>query len=229
MVLPRRIASPRDDTVAGILLALGALFGMGTFFFLAGAFLPAAVRRRGAGGLLRERLVRLGWPTLAFVAVVVPLVQLWVTTETRSGTSANKIWAQQLRELDAGPLWFVWVLLLFTFIAVPVLAAAPEPRPAPLRPRLLIATGCAGSSPPNPASTATFASPPVGCCAFHPARFPSSETVSVYQAATSSVEPRLTQRDRRVGYNALTVGDRALDEFIARFEPSATRTRRSCG
>ncbi|GLL08111.1 acyltransferase family protein [Dactylosporangium matsuzakiense] len=119
------------DTLAGIPLALGALFGMGTFFFLAGAFLPASLARHGQAALLRERALRLGVPTVVFVLLLVPAVEWWVAAAQRWPSGPGAIWAAQLRQLDAGPLWFVWVLLLFTAVSVPILARL---RPAAGRP-----------------------------------------------------------------------------------------------
>ena len=128
-------------TLAGIPLALGALFGMGIFFFLAGLFLPASVDRHGAAALLRERVLRLGLPPVVFGLLVVPAVQWWVDGATRPHTSFTAVWAIQLHEFDAGPLWFVWVLLLFTAVAVPVLGRVGPGAPRPLRGRLLLGCG----------------------------------------------------------------------------------------
>jgi glucans biosynthesis protein C len=132
---------PVVETLAGIPLALGALFGMGTFFFLAGLFLPASIARHGTGALLRERTLRLGLPAAVFVLLVVPAVEWWVATAEGRHLSATVVWRDQLHEFDAGPLWFVWVLLLFTVVAVPVLGRLRPAPPRPLRVRLLV--GCA--------------------------------------------------------------------------------------
>lgn len=129
------------DTLVGIPLVLGALFGMGTFFFLAGLFLPASIVRHGTAAVLRERILRLGLPAAVFVLLVVPAVVWWVAAAEGRHTAAAAIWRAQLRELDAGPLWFVWVLLLFTVVAAPVLRRLRPATPRPLRARLLI--GCA--------------------------------------------------------------------------------------
>ncbi len=113
-------------------LALGAIFGMGLFFFLAGAFLPASLARKGPRRFLADRWLRLGVPFAVFLLVVVPLVQWWV-----DGGSAAAIWEEQLRDLDAGPLWFVGVLLVASTVAVPFAGPAPA---GELRGGLLVAT-----------------------------------------------------------------------------------------
>lgn len=95
-------------------LALGSLFGMGVFFFLAGCFVPASLARKGPVRFLADRWLRLGAPLLGFVLLVVPAVEWAVARATRTGRSAGTIWTDQLRSLDAGPLWFAGVLLLFS-------------------------------------------------------------------------------------------------------------------
>jgi glucans biosynthesis protein C len=114
-------------------LALGAIWGMGLFFFLAGAFTPASVARKGAARFLADRWLRLGVPFAVFVALVVPAVQWWA-----DGGTAADAWEEQWRDLDAGPLWFVGVLLLFSTIAVPFLRPG-EPGAVPGRALVLAA------------------------------------------------------------------------------------------
>jgi hypothetical protein len=117
-------------------LALGAIFGMGLFFFLAGAFTPASVARKGAGRFLADRWLRLGIPFAAFVLLVNPAVQWWV-----DGGSAADTWRDQLGgDLDSGPLWFVGVLLVFSTAAAPFVRPAP---PGELRGRVLVLTAIA--------------------------------------------------------------------------------------
>jgi glucan biosynthesis protein C len=95
-------------------LALGSLFGMGLFFFLAGCFVPAALARKGPRRFLADRWLRLGAPLAVFVVVVVPTVEWAVARATGEGGSAGQVWGDQLRAFDAGPLWFAGVLLLFS-------------------------------------------------------------------------------------------------------------------
>ena len=95
-------------------LALGSLFGMGLFFFLAGCFVPASLARKGPRRFLADRWWRLGLPLIAFVLVVVPAME-WAVARTTGGTaSARQLWVDQLGSFDAGPLWFAGVLLLFS-------------------------------------------------------------------------------------------------------------------
>ena len=125
-------------TAVSIPIAFGALFGMGAFFFVAGAFLPRSLERKGTRRFLAERWVRLGWPPLVFVLLVVPLVDLTVRAVAGPSEPAARILARQLRDLDAGPLWFVWVLLVLSAVAALALARLPRATPRDLRPQLLV-------------------------------------------------------------------------------------------
>jgi glucans biosynthesis protein C len=95
-------------------LALGSQFGMGLFFLLAGAFTPAALERKGVRRFLADRWLRLGLPFALFVLAVVPLVQWLADAGSGEATSAALEWRDQLEDLDAGPMWFVGVLLLYS-------------------------------------------------------------------------------------------------------------------
>jgi len=104
------------SVVLTIPLALGSLFGMGLFFFLAGAFTPAALERKGVRRFLADRWLRLGLPFAVFVLAVIPLVQWLSDAGSGQEVSAGWEWRQQLEDLDAGPLWFVGVLLLYSTV-----------------------------------------------------------------------------------------------------------------
>jgi hypothetical protein len=62
-------------TILGVPIALGALFAMGTFFFVAGCFVPAALRRKGTRRFVRDRMVRLAIPVALFIVIVVPALE----------------------------------------------------------------------------------------------------------------------------------------------------------
>ena len=97
---------------AAMVVSLGSLFAMGVFFLIAGLLSPRALERKGTAGFLRDRTLRLGLPLLVFMLLAYPLVK-WVGAK---GTgSIEECLRSQLCDLDPGPLWFVIVLLLFSF------------------------------------------------------------------------------------------------------------------
>jgi glucans biosynthesis protein C len=95
-------------------LALGALFAMGAFFYVAGCFVPSSLERKGLRRFTADRVVRLGIPVAAYVCVVVPAIEWLVAVTAGPRRTAADIWSDQLHELDAGPLWFAAALLIFS-------------------------------------------------------------------------------------------------------------------
>jgi glucans biosynthesis protein C len=96
-------------------------FFMGLLFFVAATFIPAAYDRKGFGGFVRDRLVRLGAPTLIYMLLLHPLTIIireaslgqaltwrdigqWWLSYVGSGTFLS----------ESGPLWFALALLVFS-------------------------------------------------------------------------------------------------------------------
>lgn len=114
-------------------LAIGALFGLGLFFLIAGALTGPSLDRRGPARFARERLLRLGLPILAYTLLVSPVLK-YVSHRVDDGGSerflpfaADHVW-----QFAPGPTWFLEALLLFSlaYAAVRALRPAP-PRPPP--------------------------------------------------------------------------------------------------
>jgi hypothetical protein len=109
-----RTTSALTPALLGLPALLGALLGLGPLFLLAGLVAAASLHRKGPGGFARGRLLRLGLPLLLFLVLLDPLTDylgslaesqhpgLWPYLVDRTGTR------------DAGPLWFVAVLLLLS-------------------------------------------------------------------------------------------------------------------
>lgn len=110
-----RIAAFR--IVVDVPVALGALFAMGAFFFVAGCLVPGSLSRRGPAAYLKARFVRLGVPTLLFVVLVAPATEWLVARATGGAVTPSTVWRDQLARLDTGPLWFAAALLIFTAAA----------------------------------------------------------------------------------------------------------------
>lgn len=94
------------------------VFFMSLMFFISGLFVWSTLRSKGVGAFLRDRLLRLGLPFVIGAALVMPVAYYpsWLATGHASGYLA--FWLGFLRNgWSAGPLWFVWVLLLFDLIA----------------------------------------------------------------------------------------------------------------
>jgi peptidoglycan/LPS O-acetylase OafA/YrhL len=103
-------------SLADLWVGFDDTFFMSLFFLISGLFLWPSLARRGAGGFLRERVLRLGLPFLVTAGVLAPLAYY----PAYLGTGAHTpFWTQwfALGAWPAGPAWFLWVLLAFTALA----------------------------------------------------------------------------------------------------------------
>jgi hypothetical protein len=116
-------AEMREATLSAateaVLLAVVVPFGLlmvPLLFLVAGLLTPASVRRKGSGAYARDRLLRLGVPFAVFVLVLWPLLMYPVH---RPGRPPAPYWTEfhggpTRWYIDAGVLWFVGVLLIFS-------------------------------------------------------------------------------------------------------------------
>jgi glucans biosynthesis protein C len=97
----------------------GDVFFMSLMFFISGLFVWPSLRRSGVLGFLQGRLLRLGVPFVVGVGLLMPLAYYasWQLTGRDAGYLAY--WRQNIT-MDGwppGPLWFIWLLLLFDILA----------------------------------------------------------------------------------------------------------------
>src|SRR5216684_7591240 len=92
-------------------------FFMAVLFFIAGYFSAAAYDRKGFAPLVRDRLIRLGLPTLLYMLVIGPLTQYFLSRTWGTGGFLHQ-WLLHLQDgewlSETGPMWFCAVLLLFS-------------------------------------------------------------------------------------------------------------------
>jgi len=108
----------RDETTA-ILLSILVIncqsFFMGLFFFVAGYFTPGSVDRKGVPQFWKDRLLRLAIPLVAFTLILSKLPIYWNKVANEGlKLSFTQFFSQFFwTEVDAGPTWFLFVLLIF--------------------------------------------------------------------------------------------------------------------
>ena len=97
-------------------------FFMGLLFFLAGIFADGAIRRRGPGLFLRERLLRLGLPSLLYMVFLQPLIVCGLLAHSTLPGDPTRL-ALYVRYLTTtrvlrgnGPMWFALALLFFSAV-----------------------------------------------------------------------------------------------------------------
>jgi glucan biosynthesis protein C len=119
------VEPPYTDPLAFLVLLIFALVNqswfMGAFFLLAGYFTPASFDRKGPGAYLKDRLLRLGIPLLIFYFVLSPIsfIGYYLMPAEMTGISTpltwQSFWQAYPNFLSIGPLWFVAMLLVFSF------------------------------------------------------------------------------------------------------------------
>lgn len=88
-----------------LFMMLNSAYFMGLLFLLSGNFTPGSFERKGPGTFLKDRLLRLGIPTLVYVFLLNPLTA-WVQSIRKSSSPGNNLF-------DLGPMWFAVMLLVF--------------------------------------------------------------------------------------------------------------------
>ena len=104
------------------------VFFMSLMFFISGLFVLPSLRRSGAAAFLGNRLVRLGLPFAVGVTVLMPAAYYagWLAAGHPEGYL--DYWRANITThgWPSGPLWFVWVLLLFDIVAAAAFAIIPQ-------------------------------------------------------------------------------------------------------
>lgn len=99
-----------------VLVLFNQAFFMGLLFMLSGYFTPVSYDRKGFKRFLRNRFVRLGIPLIVYIFLLNPLATFaGYTYITQVYLEGIHIPYEDfyLSALNAGPLWFLQVLLLF--------------------------------------------------------------------------------------------------------------------
>lgn len=121
-------------TVLVLFEVVAALFAIPLFFFLAGLFTPASLRRKGPRRFVRDRLIRLGLPMVFFVVFLSPAVEYvdpgWAGWTRGFWAFLPEVWWPPA----PGPTWFLGVLLVFSLGYVEVRRYRPAPTASQGRP-----------------------------------------------------------------------------------------------
>ncbi|MBB1091109.1 acyltransferase [Rhodopseudomonas palustris] len=101
-----------------VVLATDSFF-MAMFFMLSGLFLwPSLDHRPKFGTLARDRVLRLGVPFIIAAVTVIPIAYYALALQQTPDLRFTEFWWNMVTvgPWPSGPLWFLWVLLIFTLI-----------------------------------------------------------------------------------------------------------------
>lgn len=127
-----------------LMALVGVLFAMPLFFVIAGQFTPRSLARKGPRRYIVDRVLRLGVPLVFYQLAFAPIVE-YVDVQNNAGWDGGFlrfVW-HTWQHPAPGPLWFLWVLLVFSISYVAVRAAVPARAhvPGPPPARSLVALG----------------------------------------------------------------------------------------
>jgi len=89
-------------------------------FFLSGLFVWSSLKRKGSGGFIRGRMLRLGLPFVVAAGLLAPIAYYPAYLLTNAPSHSLAGYWEQWRSIGtwpAGPAWFLWVLLAYGCIA----------------------------------------------------------------------------------------------------------------
>ncbi|MBU1176515.1 MAG: acyltransferase family protein [Alphaproteobacteria bacterium] len=115
------VEPPFADPLALLVLGLFALVNqswfMAALFFIAGYFTPDSYDHKGPGRYLGGRLLRLGLPLLVGFFILEPVARLglFLMPSASTGITAPPSLEAYPKMIGFGPLWFVALLLVFSF------------------------------------------------------------------------------------------------------------------
>jgi len=108
--------------------ALQYVYLMQLWFFLSGLFVWPSLSRKGSGRFLYDRFVRLGIPFVVGLYLLMPVTLYPVYRAGAVDPSWSSFWSHwvALPFRPSGPMWFLWLLLLFNIAAAALFWLAPR-------------------------------------------------------------------------------------------------------
>ncbi|MDS0526752.1 acyltransferase family protein [Clostridium sp. SHJSY1] len=103
--------------------SLNQAYFMGLLFFISGYFSARSSHKKGHKAFIKERLLRLGIPTLIYMIIIHPITMLIIDSFNNIKSKDFLSWyinyIISFRFLScSGPLWFTLALLIFTFVYI---------------------------------------------------------------------------------------------------------------
>ena len=111
------------------------VFLMSFFFLVSGLFVWPSVSRKGAWIFLSDRLLRIGVPFLVVALLLMPVTHYPTYLQTATEPGVEAYWRHWLALplWPCGPMWFLWLLLLWDAVAAGIYPLLAQHREAVLR------------------------------------------------------------------------------------------------
>jgi surface polysaccharide O-acyltransferase-like enzyme len=110
-----------------VVLATDSFF-MAMFFFLSGLFVWAGLAHKAPQIFLRDRLLRLGLPFAIAAFTIIPIAYYAIALRQHPDIGFAAFWWKTITvgPWPSGPIWFVWVLLVFDLLAMLLYRISPK-------------------------------------------------------------------------------------------------------
>jgi surface polysaccharide O-acyltransferase-like enzyme len=110
-----------------VVLATDSFF-MAMFFFLSGLFVWPSLSHKSPLNFLRDRLLRLGLPFAIAAFTIIPIAYYAIALRQQPELSFAEFWWKTITvgPWPSGPIWFVWVLLVFDLTASVLYRLSPK-------------------------------------------------------------------------------------------------------
>jgi surface polysaccharide O-acyltransferase-like enzyme len=111
----------------GVVLATDSFF-MAMFFFLSGLFVWPSLVHKAPHVFVRDRLLRLGLPFAICAFTVIPIAYYAIELRQHPDIGFTAFWWKTITAgpWPSGPLWFVWVLMVFDLTASLLYRVSPK-------------------------------------------------------------------------------------------------------
>ena len=119
------VSEPERTALLGPFFPVNAGFMMGLFFLISGYFVPGSLARKGSTRFVLDRLVRLGVPLVVIGFGVFALVGYGGAGGGRGFLAYYRDTYIGNWEVEFGPLWFVFHLLLYSIVYAVLAKAFP--------------------------------------------------------------------------------------------------------
>ncbi len=110
-----------------VVLATDSFF-MAMFFFLSGLFVWPGLGRKSPGTFFRDRLLRLGLPFAIAAFTIIPIAYYAISLRQHPDIGFASLWWKTITvgPWPSGPVWFIWVLLVFDLTASQLYRLSPR-------------------------------------------------------------------------------------------------------
>lgn len=145
------IENTNPDTLTFVILGIYESFTqayfMGFLFLISGYFVPKSYDKKGPAKFVKDRLIRLGIPTLIYMFVISPFIGFAIMNYAGDRANPLKAYIHHITSFEflgsSGPLWFAFALLIFDLVYVLVRLVTKDPneekKPLPrLKPTIIL-------------------------------------------------------------------------------------------